>query len=525
VFKITIHIPVKEFCKMLLNKSNLPEISLNTTVELPANNLFELPEKILQFGTGVLLRALTDFIINQANINKVFNGRIVVVKSTTTGTTQDFDAQDNMFTLCIRGVEEGKIIAENKVVSSISRVLNAPTDWEAILLCATNPAMQIIISNTTEVGLILLEEDIFKNPPQSFPGKLLAFLYRRYTFFNGDTDKGFVIIPTELITNNGKVLLKIILALAAQNKLDEAFIKWISEANYFCSSLVDRIVPGKLEVDLQKETTSVIGYTDALMIMCEPYNLWAIETDNVKVKKILSFADANPTVILAPNIDKYRELKLRLLNGPHTFSCGLAILAGFTTVKEAMQNQPFYSFIKHLMLNEIIPVVTSPEINNEETKTFAGKVLDRFSNNFIAHKWLSITMQYSSKMSARNVAVIVAYLNHYKEAPDYMALGMAAHILFMKGVIGADGNYYGDINNIHYLINDNNAEFYAAAWKEGDIITIVKKILSNKNIWQTDLAFFENFITAVKEYLDILITDGANAAILMVNKKINSYEK
>lgn len=510
---------------MLLNKQNIPAISVNTAILLPAENLFQLPEKILQFGTGVLLRALTDFIINQANINKVFNGRIVVVKSTTTGTTKDFDEQDNLFTLCIRGTEDGKIVSENKVVSSISRVLNAPTDWVAILLCATNPAMQIIISNTTEVGLTLVEEDILKSPPQSFPGKLLAFLYRRYTFFNGDADKGFVVIPTELITNNGKVLLGIILALAAQNKLDEAFIKWISEANYFCSSLVDRIVPGKLEAGLQKETTLAIGYNDELMIMCEPYSLWAIETDNEKVKKILSFADANPTIILAANIDKYRELKLRLLNGPHTFSCGLAILAGFTTVKEAMQNQPFYSFIKHLMLNEIIPVVTSLEIKYEEAETFAGKVLDRFGNNFIAHKWLSITMQYSSKMSARNVAVIVAYLNRFKQAPDHMALGMAAHILFMKGIIGADGNCYGEINNMRYLINDNNAEFYAAAWKEGDISTIVKNILSNKNIWQTDLALFENFTTAVKEYLDILITDGANAAILMVNKTINSYEK
>ena len=90
------------------------------------------------------------------------------------------------------------------------------------------------------------------------------------------------------------------------------------------------------------------------------------------------------------------------LNGVHTFSCGLAYLAGFTTVKQAMDNVTFNAFVRYLLYNEIIPCICSPQISQQQAESFAAKVIDRFSNNFIEHKWLSITMQYSLKMNTRN---------------------------------------------------------------------------------------------------------------------------
>src|SRR5687767_7350536 len=188
---------------MILSRYNLKNISAQDVVT-PAESVFDLPEKVLQFGTGVLLRGLPDYFIDKANRKGVFNGRVVIVKSTSHGDTSAFDNQDGLFTHCIRGLENGKKVEENIINASVSRVLNATTEWEKILKCAHNEEMRIIISNTTEVGIQLVHDDIRKHPPVSYPGKLLAFLYERYQAFNGSDSSGMVIVPTELIPDNGK---------------------------------------------------------------------------------------------------------------------------------------------------------------------------------------------------------------------------------------------------------------------------------------------------------------------------------
>src|ERR1700759_734442 len=161
---------------MNLSKENLGVITTAGVVK-PAANIFSLPEKVLQFGTGVLLRGLPDYFIDKANRQGIFNGRVVVVKSTDSGDAGAFDSQDGLYSLCVRGIENGKKIEENIISSAISRVLSAKRQWQDILQCAHNPQMQVVISNTTEVGIRLVEEDIQLTPPSSFPGKLLAFLY------------------------------------------------------------------------------------------------------------------------------------------------------------------------------------------------------------------------------------------------------------------------------------------------------------------------------------------------------------
>ncbi|RZL43784.1 MAG: altronate oxidoreductase, partial [Pedobacter sp.] len=207
---------------MILSKDNLKLIATENVV-LPNAQIFQLPEKVLQFGTGVLLRGLPDYFIDKANREGVFNGRVAVVKSTG-GNTSEFDAQDALYTLCVRGIENGQPVSENIISSAISRVIAAEKDWQAILDIAKSEELQIVVSNTTEVGIQYVEESINANPPSSFPAKLLAVLYERFNAFNGAQNKGLVIIATELIPDNGTKLGEIVLKLAHYNKLEANFI-------------------------------------------------------------------------------------------------------------------------------------------------------------------------------------------------------------------------------------------------------------------------------------------------------------
>ena len=502
---------------MNLSRQYLPDVREKGLIK-PSPALFELEEKVLQFGTGVLLRGLPDYFIDKANRQGLFNGRVVVVKSTDSGDTGVFDRQDSLYTLCVRGIEDGRKAEENIISSAISRVLSAKIHWREILSLARRPEMRIVISNTTEVGIQLVEDDIRAVPPVSFPGKLVAFLYERFTAFGGSAESGMVIIPTELIVDNGKKLATISKELALANGLESEFVSWMEKHCRFCSSLVDRIVPGKPDAGALEQLQHDLGYTDELLTVCEVYRLWAIEGDK-QVRDVLSFRGADEGVIIEPDIEIYRELKLRLLNGTHTLSCGLAVLAGFTTVKKGMDDPAFASFVSDLMMKEIAPSIpyrgkSGGVLAEDDGRAFAGrarefglKVLDRFRNPHLQHQWMSITMQYTSKMKSRVVPVLVEHFKHNTEPPAHIALGFAAWLLFMR--MGKKEGW-----------DDRSADL-AAIWANRSPEEVVLKALGDETLWGLNLLLFNGFPEAVLKQLDILMNKGALTAIAMMTLKSN----
>ena len=501
---------------MILSKQYTAQVKKTGGLSIPAEREFSLPEKVLQFGTGVLLRGLPDYFIDKANKQGVFNGRIVIVKSTSQGDADAFGKQDNLYTQCVRGIEAGKAVDEAIINASVSRVLAASDQWKEVLACAANPQLQLIISNTTEVGITLLDnDDVHAAPPVSFPGKLLAFLLERFKKFNGSAESGMVIIPTELITENGTKLKNIVLELAAQNKLDAAFIEWLQTANDFCNSLVDRIVPGKLPGDDKAATESRLGYKDDLMIMSEVYRLWAIETSVQRTKDIVSFSKTDPGVVIAPDINKFRELKLRLLNGSHTFTCALAIQMGFSTVKQAMEDAVFSNFISSLMLNEIVPAIVSEKVSEEAGRQFAAQVLDRYRNPFIEHNWLSISLQYTSKMKMRNVPVLQQYYNKKGKIPWHMAIGFAAYLVFMKSEKTGQ-TFTGHAGGKPYHVNDDKAAELHELWCIDNTNTFVQNTLERTGLWGVNLDALPGFGGAVAGLVDTIQQQGIAAVLQKV---------
>ncbi|WP_113664225.1 tagaturonate reductase [Pedobacter nanyangensis] len=479
---------------MKLSRSTFAEIA--GSVELPGPEVFNLPEKVLQFGTGVLLRGLPDHYIDQANKQGVFNGRVVVVKSTDKGDTKDFEEQNSLYTLCVRGIENGKKVHEDIVNASVSRVLNANEQWETILDFAASSSLELIISNTTEAGIAFVDENVLVSPPISFPGKLVSVLYHRFKMYNGARDKGLVIIPTELIADNGDKLKEIVLKLAVGNKLPSPFLDWLRECNTFCNSLVDRIVPGKPDEETLQAQKDALGYEDGLLIMAEAYSLWAIQGDE-KIKSKLTFATVDKGVIITPDIDLHRELKLRLLNGTHTLSCAVAFLAGFGTVKQAMEDENMEAFIAGLMKSEIASAIPY-QVPTDAAIDFSDKVLDRFRNPHIKHQWLSISMNYTSKLKARVVPLLKRYAELFHKAPELMAFGFASYIRFIKAE-KIDGLYYGKINGTKYLINDDKIEHIYQLFlnNEGNI---VQAILKDTALWDTDLSMLPGFEALVNGF-------------------------
>ncbi len=472
------------------------------------DRISSLPEKVIQFGTGVLLRGLPDYFIDKANRQGIFNGRIVIVKSTESGGVDAFNEQQSLYTHAVRGIEDGHIVDETFINSSVRRTLSASSQWFDILEAAAGPDLEVIISNTTEVGIRLVEDDIHASPPVSFPGKLTALLYRRFQTFGNTPEKGLVIIPTELLPDNGKILRDIVLEHAHRAHLGANFLNWVEQHNHFCSSLVDRIVPGKPSEEVRASILEQQGYEDNLVIMSEPYRLWAIQ-GGAHVRSVLSFAQADKGVIIAPDIDIYRELKLRLLNGTHTLSVGLFYLFGKDTVRESMEEPVLESFTTSLMLDELGPAIPY-KVDKSEYVPFGNQVLDRFRNPYIRHLLLDITVQYTAKMKMRNIPTLLEHYKHHQQAPKLFSLGFAAFLVFMRAIEKQEDSYYGVRNGQKYQIRCDSAPYFFDQWKKSgnDTDGLVKGVLSDTSLWGHDLTELPGFREAVSRNVAAISEKG-----------------
>jgi tagaturonate reductase len=326
-----------------------------------------------------------------------------------------------------------------------------------------------------------------------------------------------VIVPTELIPDNGKKLESIVFELAHLNALEEAFIEWLEEYNYFCNSLVDRIVPGQPDPALQASIETEFGYTDQLMTMSEVYRLWAIEgADHIKNK--LSFARADEGVVIAPDINLFRELKLRLLNGTHTLSSGLAVLAGCQTVKLAMDDDYLSTYIADLMQNELAPSIPF-EVDLSVARDFGTKVLDRFRNPHIKHNWISITVQYSSKMKMRNIPILLTHYRASQKPPELFAFGFAAYLLFMRPVKHVEEKYFGEWNGTEYPIQDDMADVFYKRTQSLNPEAFVETTLKDNAFWGEDLAALPGFHECVQKCYNLIGSSGIRDALAALQSK------
>jgi tagaturonate reductase len=501
---------------MTLSKNTLHNVKANSAVA-PDEKLFDLPEKVLQFGTGVLLRGLPDFFIDKANKQGLFNGRVAVVKSTSKGGTKEFDEQDSLYTICVRGIENGQLVEENIISAAISRVLTADQDWATILEIAASPLLKIMVSNTTEVGIQLVEESIDQDPPKSFPAKLLAVLYARFKALGDNEQADLAVIATELISDNGKKLEAIVLQLAKFNNLEEVFLHWLNTHVHFCNSLVDRIVPGKPDADALAKLETELGYKDELIIMAEPYRLWAIEGDQ-KVSELLELEAADSGVIVRPDIEIFKELKVRLLNGSHTLTSGIAYLMGIDTVTRAMNNDLTRNYVNQVMMQEIVGAIPY-DVAHGEAVAFANTVIDRFANPSIHHLWINITFQYTMKMKIRILPVLLNYYKLYNKVPSHIAFGFAAFLLFMKSARKEGNQYFGNYNGHEYAITDDEVAYFynIAQQSESEYINLV---LSDSKLWGEELSALPGFNETVKENYNNILKHGVADALARLDQTL-----
>lgn len=451
----------------------------------------ELPVKVLQFGEGNFLRAFVDWIIDKLNTETDFNGGITVVQPIKEGMVKMLNDQDGLYHVWLNGLSQGKQVDEKRLITSIIAGVNPYEDYQGYLKIGESEDLRFVFSNTTESGIVFESSDITVDTlPSGFPGKLTALLYHRYKYFKGDSSKGLIIIPCELIDKNGTNLKRIILKYADHFGLPEGFSTWINESNYFCNTLVDRIVPGYPRESI-KQVQEELQFEDNLVVKAEPFYLWVIEGDDI-VKKEFPTEQLEMQVKFVKDQTPYRTRKVRILNGAHTSIVHRAYLEGLRTVEEVTQDSAMNGFLENIIFDEIIPTLDLPE---SELKEFANAVIERFKNPFIRHELMSITLNSISKFKVRVLPSILEFKVRFNKWPDHLLQSFAALFVFYKG------EWRGEeiaLNDSHEIL-----DILKSAWQGGEFD--LQAIMSNTSLWDQDLTKYAGLVEQVKNNITVLL--------------------
>ena len=494
-----------------LNRSLLRTLRTKhgSAVVVPDESLLNLPELAVQFGTGGFLRGFLDDFLHRANVAGTFGGRVVMIGSTGSARDRSIRAQDGLYTLVVEGIERGEPVQECRIISSVSRALSAVDEWPDVLELARAPQLQYVFSNTTEVGIAA--DDVARlddAPPKSFPAKLTQFLWERAQAFEFSAASGLIVVPCELIENNGARLKEIVLALAHRWQLGSTFAEWIDESVPFCNTLVDRIVPGAPRAGERQRITEMLGYEDALVTCCEPYRLFAIEGDDA-LRARMAWTSVDEGIIVATDIAPYRKRKVRLLNGAHSLLVSASLLMGCETVREAISHPGISQFVRRAMFQEI-----APTLGEDGAEEFAEAVLDRFRNPFINHALIDITLQGTMKMRVRVIPSVQRFMELNGHVPQSLAFGVATFVLFMQGRIQAERKARGLSVPL-----DEQGERLGAYWVAAPttvtapLDAFVQAVGCDVALWGADLTQLPGFCEAVADHLQRARAQGITAAL------------
>ena len=427
-------------------------------------------KKVLQYGEGNFLRSFVDLYFETLNRDGG-EWAVEIVKPIPFGSLDAFARQENRYHVILRGVKDGNAAETVYPVSVVEQAISPFDDFPAYAALAVDPALAVIVSNTTEAGICCHEGDSFDGFAEiTYPAKLTKFLYARFRAGL----PGVYLLPVELIGNNADELFRCVEKYIDLWQLPEAFREWNRTENFYCNTLVDRIVSGfPRDETLRERLWKLVGERDDLLSVAEPFGLWVIENKG-KIADLLPAGHHNIDIILTDDIAYYKKRKVRVLNGSHTNLVAAGLLSGAETVYDCMTNETLYRFFR-ASLEEIVPFVSS---DRSMTERFAADVEERFRNPYLNHQLTSIALNSISKWRARVLPTFRDFFAANGRIPEHLTVGFSClmHLYRTK---------YAELKDDAEVLS-----FFASGKP-------LKDFLSDRTVWGEDLTAYPQFLETV----------------------------
>lgn len=452
--------------------------------------------KVLQYGQGNFLRTFVDAYFDQLN-REGGTYSVTAVTAIPHENLEAFQRQGCRYHIILRGSQGGEPVEEVQEIRSLERVIDPFLDPESYDALAVDPELKLIVSNTTEAGICYHPEDTFDQfETMAFPGKVTKLLLKRWQA----GQPGLCLLPVELIDDNAGELKRCVEQYITLWDLPQDFARWVEEENFFCSTLVDRIVSGyPRDPQTRSHLTKLIGEEDALMAVGEPFGLWVVEKKG-PVAQYLPEGRHSIDVVLTPDIRYYKRRKVRVLNGSHTNLAPAGLWEGQSTVDGCMKDHRLRAFLLDTLDQEIVPFVSQ---DVDATKEFAASVLDRFENPYLNHQLTSILLNSISKWRARDLPSFQDFYHTHGRIPENLTKGFAYLVQLYRCTKRGENGYVAQLPGREIPIQDD--ERYLTYFQQGGT---VESFLKDASIWGEDLTGYDQFLSRVEEHLSVLEGGG-----------------
>ncbi|EPG4896716.1 mannitol dehydrogenase family protein [Citrobacter koseri] len=462
----------------------------------------QLQTRIVHFGFGAFHRAhqalLTDRVLNAQGGDwgiceiSLFSGDRLM---------SQLREQNHLYTVLEKGANGNQAI----IVGAVKECLNAKLDsLAAIIEKFCEPQVAIVSLTITEKGYCIdpatgsldvsnphiIHDMQHPTEPHSAPGILVEALHRR-------RERGlspFTVLSCDNIPDNGHVVKNAVLGMAEKRAAELA--AWIQQHVSFPGTMVDRIVPAATEESLD-EITRELGVADPCAISCEPFIQWVIEDNFVAGRPQWEVAG----VQMVDDVLPWEQMKLRMLNGSHSFLAYLGYLAGFQHISDCMQDSAFREAAYRLMMNEQAPTL---RITNVDLSRYAASLIERFANPALKHRTWQIAMDGSQKLPQRMLEGIREHLARGSDWP-LLALGVAGWMRYVSGVDDAGATID---------IRDPLSEKIRLLVESSSDAERVSALLSLQEVFGTDLVKNPLFVQAIEQAWRRIAQHGAHQAVI-----------
>lgn len=420
---------------------------------------------------------------------------------------QDLKQQDCLFSVCEMSYDNWN----TRVVGIAKEALHADVDGiEKVLDVMTRPEIAIVSITVTEKGYcylpstssidtnnpLIIHDVTNPHTPKSVPGVIVEALRLR----KEQGLKPFTVMSCDNMPENGHVTRNVVLALAKQR--DESLAQWIEDNVTFPSTMVDRIVPAATPETMAKIKKQLGGIDDPAGIAGEPFRQWVIEDNFVAGRPEWQKAGAE----LVNDVLPYEEMKLRMLNGSHSFFAYLGYLAGYMHIDECMQDPNYVKAARHLMLNE---QATTLRVKNVDLSAYADSLLDRYRNTGLKHRTWQIAMDGTLKLPQRMLDSVRYHLANGTPF-DCLALGVAAWMRYVSGV--------DDSGNVIEVCDPAAEKLKELVLNSSDNQDRVNALLSLKHVFGEDLPQNPLFIEQVTKAYFSLRDIGAKETVKQITQ-------
>jgi fructuronate reductase len=321
---------------------------------------------------------------------------ICAVSLRSSGVRDALAPQDGLYTLAIADTDP-----EFRVIGSILEWFVAPEDPEAVCARLADPRIHTVSLTVTEKGYCLdASGDLDVSHPDiradlaapSRPTSAVGFIAEGLRRRRRAGIEPFAVVSCDNQSENGARLLRAVTQFAGET--DPEFAAWIADSVAFPLTMVDSITPATDDAT-RDSVRAALGIDDAWPVRRERYTQWVVETGRIAHES----AWASAGVTFDADVRSFETAKIRLLNGQHSALAYLGILAGHSTVAEAVSDPGLRAFVDALVDTELRPSLRSPA--NLDLDQYCRSLMLRFSNPKIEHRLEQIAIDGSQKIAIR----------------------------------------------------------------------------------------------------------------------------